>query len=689
MTEQLQLRRGTASQVAAFTGAQGEVVVDTTNNRAVINDGSTAGGWPAARLAEVVTNTRTAVSDAPYSALASDRNVAYTALTASRVVTLPASSAFPTGTPLTVFDESGACSATKTITLSPTGSDLIDGAASAVVCVPYGYIALQTNAAGKWTIIDSAIVTPASAAAGHVATFGATPGTFVDGGTSVRKLLTSAATYYVRAVVGNPTISNASPALASLTAHGLQANDPIVFSILPFQSAVTVTQANPAVVTWTAHGFSAGQPVVFASTGDLPYGIVAGTTYYVLAAGLTTNAFEISATVGGSAISTAAPTLTFTNGSANISLATASTYLVVGQQVQFANSGGALPTNFAAATTYFVLSVSSTTITVSATNGGAAISAGSAGSGTQTLSQVGTHYGSATGALPTGVIAGTVYYVLSTGLTANAFEFSASLGGAAINTSSAQAGTISLATGNDANNGLAQNRAGALLMIQAAYYLITNALDLGGQTATIQLADGLYASGSSSALVATGAPIGGGAITLKGNTSYPPNVLLSTTSVQVIQAVAGAVLNIEGFALASSGSHGLYAFNGSSIYVIGVIAFGTVFYSHCTAISHSLINISSGYFVYGGAQFHWDSEIGSMIYCQANALTLLGVPALSIAFAYAAFGAMYVNADTFSGSVTGSRYDATANGVLQTFGSGASYLPGNTAGSASTGGQYI
>ncbi|MDR3407930.1 MAG: hypothetical protein P4L68_05480 [Methylovirgula sp.] len=54
MSEQLQLRRGTAAQVAAFTGAQGEVVVDTTNNRLVIQDGTTAGGFAAAKLAEIV-----------------------------------------------------------------------------------------------------------------------------------------------------------------------------------------------------------------------------------------------------------------------------------------------------------------------------------------------------------------------------------------------------------------------------------------------------------------------------------------------------------------------------------------------------------------------------------------------------------------------------------------------------------
>lgn len=54
MSEQLQLRRGTAVQVAAFTGAQGEVAVDTTNNRLVVQDGTTAGGFAAAKLAEIV-----------------------------------------------------------------------------------------------------------------------------------------------------------------------------------------------------------------------------------------------------------------------------------------------------------------------------------------------------------------------------------------------------------------------------------------------------------------------------------------------------------------------------------------------------------------------------------------------------------------------------------------------------------
>jgi hypothetical protein len=151
---QVQYRRGSSTQVAAFTGAAGEMVVDTTGNRVVIQDGTTAGGWPAAKLSEVQTNARTQVSDGNYTALATDRTIAYITLTASRIIALPAASAYPTGSRLLVVDETGNCSAANTITLSRVGSDLIDGATTAVIGTAYGYVALESNGANKWTIVD-------------------------------------------------------------------------------------------------------------------------------------------------------------------------------------------------------------------------------------------------------------------------------------------------------------------------------------------------------------------------------------------------------------------------------------------------------------------------------------------------------------------------------------------------------
>ncbi|MFA6051564.1 MAG: hypothetical protein WC762_03140 [Methylobacter sp.] len=53
---------------------------------------------------------------------------------------------------------------------------------------------------------------------------------------------------------------------------------------------------------------------------------------------------------------------------------------------------------------------------------------------------------STTDALPTGLVAGTRYYVISTGLADGSFQLSATIGGAAINTSGSQSGTHSVTT---------------------------------------------------------------------------------------------------------------------------------------------------------------------------------------------------------------------------------------------------
>jgi hypothetical protein len=46
MSTAVQLRRGTTSQHSSFTGAVGEVTVDTTKDTVVVHDGTTAGGHP-------------------------------------------------------------------------------------------------------------------------------------------------------------------------------------------------------------------------------------------------------------------------------------------------------------------------------------------------------------------------------------------------------------------------------------------------------------------------------------------------------------------------------------------------------------------------------------------------------------------------------------------------------------------
>jgi uncharacterized cupredoxin-like copper-binding protein len=49
MSTEVKHRRGTTAQHATFTGAVGEITVDTTKNTAIVHDGITAGGHPLAK----------------------------------------------------------------------------------------------------------------------------------------------------------------------------------------------------------------------------------------------------------------------------------------------------------------------------------------------------------------------------------------------------------------------------------------------------------------------------------------------------------------------------------------------------------------------------------------------------------------------------------------------------------------
>jgi len=57
MATQVQLRRGSTSQHNVFTGAIGEITVDTDKDSLVIHDGSTQGGHPLAKSSDVPTGS--------------------------------------------------------------------------------------------------------------------------------------------------------------------------------------------------------------------------------------------------------------------------------------------------------------------------------------------------------------------------------------------------------------------------------------------------------------------------------------------------------------------------------------------------------------------------------------------------------------------------------------------------------
>lgn len=71
-----------------------------------------------------------------------------------------------------------------------------------------------------------------------------------------------------------------------------------------YAATVTMTIATPAVVTWTAHGLAEGDPVVFTNSGGaLPTNITAGTVYYV-GRSPAANTFNVSTSVANASAGT-------------------------------------------------------------------------------------------------------------------------------------------------------------------------------------------------------------------------------------------------------------------------------------------------------------------------------------------------------------------------------------------------
>lgn len=96
---------------------------------------------------------RTAVSNADYTIIATDKVVAQTGtMTAARTFTLPAASAYPAGEELIVIDQSGTVNFANNITITRTSSDTIDGETSMSIAQKYGILVLISDGVSKWKL---------------------------------------------------------------------------------------------------------------------------------------------------------------------------------------------------------------------------------------------------------------------------------------------------------------------------------------------------------------------------------------------------------------------------------------------------------------------------------------------------------------------------------------------------------
>ncbi|MER9533033.1 hypothetical protein NKI89_24950 [Mesorhizobium sp. M0309] len=233
-----------------------------------------------------------------------------------------------------------------------------------------------------------------------------------------------------------------------------------------------------------------------------------------------------------------------------------------------------------------------------------------------------------------------------------------------------------LTTGSDSNTGLVNTAGGAFLTLQKAVDVALT-LDIAGFSVTIQVGAGTYTAG-----VALAKPFVGGLVTVLGDATTPANVIISTTSGSCFVLDGGGVrLSISGVKMQTTTSgQCLWASNKAQIYIDGKVDFGACAGGHMLADSDGQIQVNISYNITGGAAKHWWSEAYGLVVCVGKTITITGTPAFSTAFAYSIGGYINVPVNTFSGAATGSRYSVSNTGVINTNGAGATYLPGNAAG---------
>lgn len=245
--------------------------------------------------------------------------------------------------------------------------------------------------------------------------------------------------------------------------------------------------------------------------------------------------------------------------------------------------------------------------------------------------------------------------------------------------------------GSDSNTGTANTSGGAWLTLAHAYNYICSTLDFAGFNVTIQVADGTYATTTSTNIPVLQPWTGGGNVIINGNMTTPDNCILTTTTgtIVLIQTTLPGSLTFQGFKLTSTSGIAI-EHTGVGNFFYGTLDFGSVGtgYHIYTGSPAAYIQCIGNYTISGGAGRHW-GENGGVINCVSITITLTGTPAFGD-FAVAHFpGRIEAYNNTYSGSATGVRYFADAAAVIFTNGAGSTAFPGNSSGSVATGGQYI
>jgi hypothetical protein len=224
--------------------------------------------------------------------------------------------------------------------------------------------------------------------------------------------------------------------------------------------------------------------------------------------------------------------------------------------------------------------------------------------------------------------------------------------------------------------------------------------NMNGYDQFIHIADGTY-GGVNPIVLST--PNGAGSIHVIGNSANPAGVNITATVAQTNGITQnGGTYYYDGLRFTSAAG----CFDGIAV-LGGSANLKNVRFGPCTQF-HISSNISGTSLILSGgtitieaganAQAHIFASSAGLLYYPGPqppiwpVLNILGAVTFATAFVQSyQLGVLQMHYTSITGaaSVTGPKYLATGNAVIDSGGGGANYFPGSTAGSVSTGGQYL
>lgn len=249
---------------------------------------------------------------------------------------------------------------------------------------------------------------------------------------------------------------------------------------------------------------------------------------------------------------------------------------------------------------------------------------------------------------------------------------------------------VNAATGNDNNNGTTPGTAFAT--IQKAV-LFAQRINLNGYGISIIVADSNYVGP-----VILGA-VSGGTVSIIGNIGNPANCVVSQPVGSSFLAITGR-WKLSGFTVSSSGASGgdagcgVYAAASGAAVDISAMSFGSCFGPHLYASNGGNIIITGQINIIGNAPIILSAAVSGNITLNPADNPVLNTPNnITISNASVVADDLGTIWGRFSltigaGVVTGKRFSASKNGVIDSLGAGVNHYPGSIAGSTVTGGQY-